>query len=118
MANKKISKNGIPMLHSKYLRRSSAIVRFCRLPRLVVLTILLRNINHFANRFVVFLSKKTIPLIFNSLKNKFWQLCLFFYFCSGELAEWSNAAVLKTVNCHRFGGSNPSLSATQNKTPQ
>ena len=34
-----------------------------------------------------------------------------FYFCGGELAEWSNAAVLKTVNCHRFGGSNPSLSA-------
>src|SRR5690606_11413493 len=29
----------------------------------------------------------------------------------GELAEWSNAAVLKTVNCNRFGGSNPSLSA-------
>src|SRR5690606_15664095 len=33
------------------------------------------------------------------------------YFCRGELAEWSNAAVLKTVNCNRFGGSNPSLSA-------
>ena len=33
------------------------------------------------------------------------------YFCRGELAEWSNAAVLKTVDCHRSGGSNPSLSA-------
>ena len=30
----------------------------------------------------------------------------------GELAEWSNAAVLKTVEGHTSGGSNPSLSAT------
>ena len=37
-----------------------------------------------------------------------------FYFCSGELAEWSNAAVLKTVNCNRFRGSNPLLSAEKN----
>jgi hypothetical protein len=29
----------------------------------------------------------------------------------GEMAEWSNAAVLKTVVCHRTGGSNPSFSA-------
>ena len=29
----------------------------------------------------------------------------------GELAEWSNAAVLKTVDLHGSGGSNPSLSA-------
>ena len=27
------------------------------------------------------------------------------------MAEWSNAAVLKTVDCNRSGGSNPSLSA-------
>jgi hypothetical protein len=27
-----------------------------------------------------------------------------------ELAEWSIAAVLKTVDCNRSGGSNPSLS--------
>ena len=33
----------------------------------------------------------------------------------GELAEWSNAAVLKTVEGHTSGGSNPSLSATLNK---
>ena len=31
--------------------------------------------------------------------------------CVGELAEWSNAAVLKTVEGHTSGGSNPSLSA-------
>ena len=36
-------------------------------------------------------------------------------FALGGMAEWSNAAVLKTVNCHRFGGSNPSLSAKQIK---
>ena len=29
----------------------------------------------------------------------------------GEMAEWSNAAVLKTVDLHGSGGSNPSLSA-------
>ena len=29
----------------------------------------------------------------------------------GEMAEWSNAAVLKTVDLNGFGGSNPSLSA-------
>jgi hypothetical protein len=33
------------------------------------------------------------------------------YFCAGEMAERSNAAVLKTVDCNRSGGSNPSLSA-------
>ena len=33
------------------------------------------------------------------------------YFCAGGLAERSIAAVLKTVDCYRSGGSNPSLSA-------
>ena len=33
----------------------------------------------------------------------------------GELAEWSNAAVLKTVDLNGSGGSNPSLSAEHNK---
>lgn len=32
-------------------------------------------------------------------------------FIKGEMAEWSIAAVLKTVDCNRSGGSNPSLSA-------
>ena len=31
----------------------------------------------------------------------------------GELAEWSNAAVLKTVDLNGSGGSNPSLSANK-----
>ncbi len=34
---------------------------------------------------------------------------------SGELAEWSKAAVLKTVEGQPSGGSNPSLSATYNR---
>jgi hypothetical protein len=34
----------------------------------------------------------------------------------GEMAEWSNAVVLKTIDCYRSGGSNPSLSATKNPT--
>ena len=33
------------------------------------------------------------------------------YFCRGEVAEWSIAAVLKTVEPRGSGGSNPSLSA-------
>ena len=33
----------------------------------------------------------------------------------GELAEWSNAAVLKTVDLNGSGGSNPSLSAKHKK---
>ena len=31
----------------------------------------------------------------------------------GEMAEWSNAAVLKTVEGHTSGGSNPSFSASK-----
>ena len=34
----------------------------------------------------------------------------------GELAEWSNAAVLKTVDLNGSGGSNPSLSAEKGAT--
>ena len=34
---------------------------------------------------------------------------------TGEMAEWSNAAVLKTVDCNRSGGSNPSFSAINTK---
>ena len=34
----------------------------------------------------------------------------------GEMAEWSIAAVLKTVEGHTSGGSNPSLSARSERT--
>ena len=36
---------------------------------------------------------------------------------SGEMAEWSIAAVLKTAEGHTSGGSNPSLSAISNGKP-
>lgn len=39
-------------------------------------------------------------------------------FVPGKLAEWSIAAVLKTVDCHRSGGSNPSLSAINTENQQ
>ena len=35
----------------------------------------------------------------------------YFYFCRGEMAERSIAAVLKTVEGNTSGGSNPSFSA-------
>ena len=35
-------------------------------------------------------------------------------FAAGEMAEWSIAAVLKTVDLNGSGGSNPSLSANEN----
>ena len=51
----------------------------------------------------------------------FWRLVVGDWFCfkknvifaasNGEMAERSNAAVLKTVEGHTSGGSNPSLSA-------
>jgi hypothetical protein len=37
------------------------------------------------------------------------------YFCSGEMAERSNAVVLKTIVPQGTGGSNPSLSAMDEK---
>src|SRR5688572_22545614 len=39
------------------------------------------------------------------------------YFCAGEMAERSNAAVLKTVEVKASGGSNPSLSAFRSRIP-
>ena len=39
--------------------------------------------------------------------------CIPLYNHLGEMAEWSIAAVLKTVEGHTSGGSNPSLSANQ-----
>ena len=39
---------------------------------------------------------------------------LIFAAAQGEMAEWSNAAVLKTVEGHTSGGSNPSFSAAIN----
>jgi hypothetical protein len=47
-------------------------------------------------------------------KINFCHLTLRSYFCRGEMAERSNAAVLKTVEVQASGGSNPSLSAGKN----
>ena len=41
---------------------------------------------------------------------------LIFAAAQGEMAEWSNAAVLKTVEGHTSGGSNPSFSADEKST--
>ena len=38
---------------------------------------------------------------------------MYIYNRIGEMAEWSNAAVLKTVEGHTSGGSNPSFSASK-----
>ena len=57
------------------------------------------------------------------LQNRAWFFCeliFFHYLCTrnGEMAEWSNAAVLKTVVVQATGGSNPSLSATNAENQQ
>lgn len=44
---------------------------------------------------------------------KLFQKDLFLPGVPGEMAEWSIAAVLKTVEANTSGGSNPSLSATK-----
>ena len=54
---------------------------------------------------------KKINLL-NYLKRK--ENPLIFTTSHGEMAEWSNAAVLKTVEGHTSGGSNPSFSASKN----
>jgi hypothetical protein len=54
------------------------------------------------------------PKISSFFNSFFFVLKKISYFCrhlKGEMAEWSNAAVLKTVDLHGSGGSNPSLSA-------
>ena len=38
-------------------------------------------------------------------------------FAAGKMAEWSIASVLKTDDCNRSGGSNPSLSAKNGSIP-
>ena len=59
---------------------------------------------------------KTLSSSINIIRQNFCQSTLYTYFCRGEMAERSNAAVLKTVDCYRSGGSNPSLSAESCKS--
>ena len=60
------------------------------------------NISNFAKKFAGFEFIRTFAIPFEG--NHF-----------GEMAEWSNAAVLITVDLHVSGGSNPSLSAEKEK---
>ena len=57
-----------------------------------------------SNFYTIYFCKSKKVTIF-ALAIRFW-LSL-----TGEMAERSNAAVLKTVDCNRSGGSNPSFSA-------
>ena len=57
-------------------------------------------------------SLHSIKKIFKAVATK-EKSCIF---AGGEMAEWSIAAVLKTVDPHGSGGSNPSLSAAVCKT--
>ena len=59
----------------------------------------------------MFFQKLSLPLRSTSQKNEVNEI----KFDIGEMAEWSNAAVLKTVDLNGSGGSNPSLSANKLK---
>ena len=59
----------------------------------------------------MFFQKLSLPLRSTSQKTGVGEI----KFDIGEMAEWSNAAVLKTVDLNGSGGSNPSLSANKLK---
>lgn len=58
---------------------------------------------------IVFVKQKKVLIFATALRNRMRFI--------GEMAERSNAAVLKTVDCNRSGGSNPSFSAGYFKKP-
>ena len=62
----------------------------------------------------LFFQKLSLPLRSTSQKTGVGEI----KFDIGEMAEWSNAAVLKTVDLNGSGGSNPSLSATNAENQQ
>ena len=64
---------------------------------------MIRTMRHLIN----LLMRRIRAYLYTPKARKGWNI-----FYTGELAEWSNAAVLKTVDCNRSGGSNPSLSAS------
>ena len=55
---------------------------------------------------------------FQLFKKKFAKSKKGSTFAPGKMAEWSNAAVLKTVDLHGSGGSNPSLSAKKKRSKE
>ena len=52
---------------------------------------------------IVFVKTKNLAIFATAIRNLLYH--------TGGMAEWSIAAVLKTVDCNRSGGSNPSSSA-------
>jgi hypothetical protein len=52
---------------------------------------------------IVFVKRKKVLIFATAFRKRMYYI--------GEMAEWSIAAVLKTVDCYRSGGSNPSFSA-------
>ena len=62
----------------------------------------------------LFFQKLSLPLRSTSQKNEVGEI----KFDIGEMAEWSIAAVLKTVDLNGSGGSNPSLSAINAENQQ
>ena len=56
-----------------------------------------------------------INVLQNKIKKSLVETKKVITFANGKMAEWSNAAVLKTVDLHGSGGSNPSLSAKIDK---
>ena len=62
----------------------------------------------------MFFQKLSLPLRSTSQKTGVGEI----KFDIGEMAEWSNAAVLKTVDRNGSGGSNPSLSAINAENQQ
>jgi hypothetical protein len=69
------------------------------------------NTMHYLMLLILF--KMGIDILKKNSKKTFGYIKKGFIFASaiGEMAEWSNAAVLKTVEGHTSGGSNPSFSA-------
>ena len=66
------------------------------------------NIFHAFSSQPLAISKKVLIFAVHFTENVTWSEITFDF---GEMAEWSNAAVLKTVDLNGSGGSNPSLSA-------
>ena len=72
---------------------------------------LLSQIYQFRGFLIIVFEQVFKALLFKISKLVDIKKILFLRPISGEMAEWSNAVVLKTIEGHTSGGSNPSLSA-------
>lgn len=68
---------------------------------------------------LILFGNQLIDLNLKKLKKPFGNIKKGYIFASaiGEMAEWSNALVLKTSEGHTSGGSNPSFSAKRKLQP-